>query len=207
MALLTAGRLMGKRDDILDTAMALFNRHGYQAVGVDLIRDEAQVSKMTLYKYFATKEALVESVLRLRHERFKQSLELWLADYADPVERFKAVFNWHLRWFSSRQFYGCMFIKAAGEFHQVEDYLVVARLHKDWVRELLCRQLADMGVEEAATKASYLLVLLDGMIVDAGIFRSLDHVDPVWRCVCDCVGMEYAALDAPDRLTLPDSVF
>ncbi|MGB3595986.1 MAG: hypothetical protein WBA27_03175, partial [Pseudomonas neustonica] len=75
------------------------------------------------------------------------------------------------------------------------------------VRELLCRLLADMGVEEAATKASYLLVLLDGMIVNAGIFSSLSHVDPAWRCVCDCLGMEYAALDAPDRATLPDSVF
>ncbi|WP_432784808.1 hypothetical protein AAEX37_01739 [Oligella sp. MSHR50489EDL] len=39
---------MSKRNHILSTAMRLFNQHGYHGVGVDLIRDVAQVSKMTL---------------------------------------------------------------------------------------------------------------------------------------------------------------
>lgn len=198
---------MGKRDDILDTAMALFNRYGYQAVGVDRIRDEAQVSKMTLYKYFATKEALIEAVLQLRHERFKQSLELWLSEHTDPVEGLKAVFNWHLRWFSSRQFQGCMFIKAVAEFYQADEYLAVARLHKEWLRDLICALLTDMGLKEAAAKASYLQVMLDGMIVNVGIFGSLSHVDATWQGACDYVGIEYVALEATDLVTLPDSVF
>lgn len=66
---------MSKREDILDAAMRLFNQHGYHAVGVDWIRDEAQVSKMTLYKYFLNKEDLVGEVLKFRHEAFKSSLE------------------------------------------------------------------------------------------------------------------------------------
>ncbi len=54
---------MAKRDDILATATRLFGEHGYHAVGVDRIRDEAEVSKMTLYHHFPSKEALVEAVL------------------------------------------------------------------------------------------------------------------------------------------------
>ena len=198
---------MGKRDDILDTAMTLFNRYGYQAVGVDLIRDEAQVSKMTLYKYFATKDALVEAALSVRHERFKASLEQWLAHYTDPVERFRAVFNWHLRWFACSQSYGCMFIKAAGEFQPPAGCLAVARGHKSWLRALLFERLTEIGAAQPEAKANYLLVLLDGMIVNACLFGSLSHIEATWRCVCECVDIAYVALDTPDVETLPASLF
>jgi len=188
---------MGKREVILETAMRLFNRDGYQAVGVDLIRDEAQVSKMTLYKYFATKDALVEAVLDLRHERFKASLLLWISHCVNPAERLRGVFNWHLRWFSSAEFHGCMFIKAMDEFHQVEQHLATARLHKVWMRELLSSTLNDIGQGKAAEQAECLQVMLDGMIVNASLFGVSASVDGLWRYACVCAGIEYAALDAP----------
>jgi len=198
---------MGKRDDILDTALALFNRHGYHAVGVDLIRDEAHVSKMTLYKYFATKELLVEEVLKQRHERFRQSLELAVSKVSDPVGRFREVFNWHIRWFLSRQFHGCMFIKATGEFQHTAQYQNVSRQHKNWVRCLIKALLVEAGIKAADQKASHAQVVLDGMLVSASIFGSLDHVDAAWFCICDCVGIEHVALDKPDLSTLADSPF
>lgn len=47
------------RQVIADTAMDLFRRHGYDAVTVEQVAAAAQVSKKTVFNYFATKEDLV----------------------------------------------------------------------------------------------------------------------------------------------------
>ena len=41
-----------KRELLLDTALALFSRHGYHAVGIDTVLAKAGVAKMTLYNHF-----------------------------------------------------------------------------------------------------------------------------------------------------------
>ena len=49
---------MEKRAAILDAAMALFPRRGYDGVSVEAIAQSAGVSKLTVYSHFADKEAL-----------------------------------------------------------------------------------------------------------------------------------------------------
>ena len=44
---------------ILDAADRLFYGEGIQAVGVDAIAAQARVSKRTLYKHYASKDALM----------------------------------------------------------------------------------------------------------------------------------------------------
>ena len=43
---------MSKKEDIINTALELFNQIGYNATGVDKIIAESNVAKMTFYKYF-----------------------------------------------------------------------------------------------------------------------------------------------------------
>jgi AcrR family transcriptional regulator len=52
------------RDRILGTAADLFYRHGIRAVGVEWIAEAARTNKMTLYRHFASKDALVAEYLR-----------------------------------------------------------------------------------------------------------------------------------------------
>ncbi len=198
---------MSKKDDILGAAMALFNQYGYHAVGVDLIRDVAGVSKMTLYKYFPTKEVLIEEVLKHRHELFKLSLKASVEKFSDPGDRFCEVLNWHIRWFTSRQFHGCMFIKATGEFHETPEYLAVSRRHKQWVYEYVCTILKEMKVDRPDEKASYIQIVLDGMIVNASIFPSLSHIDTAWNSICRDLGIINRPLQKPDRSSVVDNVF
>jgi len=47
---------MSKKEDIINTALDLFNQIGYNATGVDKIIAESNVAKMTFYKYFPSKE-------------------------------------------------------------------------------------------------------------------------------------------------------
>jgi AcrR family transcriptional regulator len=52
------------RARILAAAGELFYRHGIRAVGVDAIAEAAGTNKMTLYRHFASKDALVAEYLR-----------------------------------------------------------------------------------------------------------------------------------------------
>ncbi|HUB26985.1 MAG TPA: TetR/AcrR family transcriptional regulator [Tepidisphaeraceae bacterium] len=45
-----------RREEILETAMHVFARHGYQTADVQWIADELKISKGTVYHYFPSKE-------------------------------------------------------------------------------------------------------------------------------------------------------
>ncbi|WP_129784532.1 TetR/AcrR family transcriptional regulator [Promicromonospora panici] len=57
-------------EKILVTAGELFYERGIRGVGVDLIAEEAGVTKKTLYDRFGSKDALVAAYLTRRHERW-----------------------------------------------------------------------------------------------------------------------------------------
>ncbi|GAA0563157.1 TetR/AcrR family transcriptional regulator [Halomonas salifodinae] len=188
---------MSKRDDILFTALRLFNQHGYQAVGVDRIRDEAQVSKMTLYKHFSNKEQLVEEVLKLRHHMFKESLEKAISKSDNPLEKLRSTLNWHVQWFFSKDFHGCMFIKATSEFHEAQGFLTVSKDHKDWITNLLYQILKEAKVEQPESRAHLFQMAIDGMIVNASIFNSFERIESAWDELCGSCNLPRLALDNP----------
>lgn len=58
------------QEKILDTAAQLFYEKGLQAVGVDEIVLQAGIAKMTLYKYFFSKDQLILAVVERSEERW-----------------------------------------------------------------------------------------------------------------------------------------
>lgn len=54
-----------RRDDIVQAALTVFERDGYDAAKMVDIAKEAEVAKGTLYLYFETKAALLEGVIQL----------------------------------------------------------------------------------------------------------------------------------------------
>ncbi|SSR84832.1 Putative transcriptional regulator [Acinetobacter baumannii] len=69
---------MSKKEDIINTALELFNQIGYNATGVDKIIAESNVAKMTFYKYFPSKESLIMECLH--HRNIKALLHKDLKD-------------------------------------------------------------------------------------------------------------------------------
>jgi AcrR family transcriptional regulator len=59
-----------RRDELLDTALALFLDHGYERTSVEQITKTVGVAKGTFYHYFATKQQLLEQLV----ERFTEDL-------------------------------------------------------------------------------------------------------------------------------------
>jgi AcrR family transcriptional regulator len=175
-------KMTSKRAAVLDTALRLFSTYGYHSIGVDRIKDEAGVSKMTLYKYFPTKEALIESVLMRRDELFREDLERTVAIQASCLDKVHTVFRWHDEWFHRSEFHGCMFIKASEEFPEASSEIRrISMQHKEYVRQMLQSILEAGGVRDANLLAWHLLIMLEGMIVNANMFSDCRCVDTCWR--------------------------
>ena len=58
-----------KQKDILNTAKELFWKHGVSRITMEEISSKANVSKMTLYKYYSNKKELALAVLKSEVER------------------------------------------------------------------------------------------------------------------------------------------
>ncbi|WP_224653735.1 TetR/AcrR family transcriptional regulator [Pectobacterium versatile] len=158
---------IGKREHILAIAEALFNEFGYTAVGVDFIRDKAEVSKTSMYRHFGSKNKLIEAVLIRRHVRFEEGLVSVVSGIKDAESRLDAVMDWHFSWFRTVHFKGCMFMHALAEFKgQDEAITALALSHKIWLKSFL---LSIFTAEEPSKedKTEAIMTFLEGMIVRA----------------------------------------
>ncbi|MDQ8934585.1 TetR/AcrR family transcriptional regulator [Acinetobacter rudis] len=122
---------------ILCTAEQLFNQHSFVAVGVDLIRDQSGCSKTTLYTYYQNKQHLILAVLKQRHENFQHGLTTSVGQLTAQAA-LDAIFAWHIDWFQSEQFKGCLFVRAVAESDRNEQEIkAIAQEHKRWLRQFI----------------------------------------------------------------------
>lgn len=170
-----------KRQAILDTATRLFEAHGYHAIGIDRITNEAGVAKMTMYKHFASKRALICAVLKERDIKFQKSLSDFVGTFHEPREQLKAVFTWYDRWFNEASFNGCLFISAASEYPDQQDEIhLISKLHKQNIQSYIIQILtliAPVIDEKVAQRlGEQLLQILEGAIIGALIFNHKNTV-------------------------------
>jgi TetR/AcrR family transcriptional regulator, transcriptional repressor for nem operon len=86
------GRLSTK-PQILDAAVGLFHRQGYNGSGVQDIVAEAGVPKGSFYNHFASKEALGIAALQRYWEGGATLLEMLRDDAQRPADRLRAYFQ------------------------------------------------------------------------------------------------------------------
>jgi AcrR family transcriptional regulator len=160
----------GARGRILETAYHLFSRHGIHAVGIDTIVAEAQVAKMTLYRHFPSKEALVLAFLELREQRWTRG---WLQREVEerasvPAERLLRIFEVLEEWFCRRDYEGCAFIKTLMETHDEDGAVRRAVVgHLATIRALIAGYAVEAGLADPDGAAAQLHSLMMGAIVSA----------------------------------------
>ena len=160
---------MSKKELILDVAESLFNRLGYTAVGVDMIRDAAAVSKTSMYRHFGSKAKLIEAVLARRHQRFESSLEAALSSTSGLHNQLDVLLDWHFAWFEQPDFKGCMFMHALAEFKESEDDIaMLAQQHKSWLKSIILKVVSGGGEVGTATsdlRSESVITFIEGLIV------------------------------------------
>ena len=105
------------KDKLLAVATDLFQTRGINSTGVDTIVSVAGTTKMTLYKYFGSKEDLVLEVLKKGHADFQAWIDEKLnTSSKKPADKIQQLFDCIEEWVSSPAFIGVGFIKASAEF-------------------------------------------------------------------------------------------
>ncbi|WP_425100232.1 TetR/AcrR family transcriptional regulator [Tropicibacter sp. S64] len=165
-----------RRDHLVETALKLFYRNGFNATGIDTILAESGVAKMTLYKHFRSKDELILAALTLRDERFRNWLMTEMEKAStDPEERLLAMFDALETWFRGKAFpglgfSGCAFINAAGEFSDPSHPAHrLAAEHKTRVVEYLTKLCKEAGLRGPAELAEKLALLKEGAIATAHV--------------------------------------
>jgi len=81
-----------KQQTIADTARRLFREHGFSAVSVGGICAEAAVSRVTFYKHYSGKNALLQEIVTEQKNRVRAEFEALLARQCSLREAAEAVF-------------------------------------------------------------------------------------------------------------------
>ena len=81
-----------KQQTIADTARRLFREHGFSAVSVGSICAEAGVSRVTFYKYYSGKNALLQEIVTEQKNRVRAEFENLLERQCSLREAAEAVF-------------------------------------------------------------------------------------------------------------------
>ncbi|WCF09121.1 TetR/AcrR family transcriptional regulator [Paenibacillus thiaminolyticus] len=84
----------GKAEAILETGERLFFERGIQETSMEQIAEAVPVAKMTIYKYFQSKEGLLEAIIdRLMDESF-QLMQTVMSEAKDIRDLFERLMNY-----------------------------------------------------------------------------------------------------------------
>lgn len=162
------------RERILQTAKVLFSTQGIRATGIDSIVRSANINKMSLYKHFSSKEALIVTYLQTSDVEFWS----WFVEQIEreaqtPKDRLLAIFDVHAEWLTSPDFQGCPLIKASVEFpdHSHVVHQVSAAFYRKF-RRYMTDQAGQAGSRFPERLAGQLCALFQGAIVSEQLQRN-----------------------------------
>lgn len=195
-----------RREQLIDTAIALFAKHGFHATGIDTILETSGVSKKTLYRHFRSKDELILAALQKYDGLFRNSFMRQVEERAStPRGRLLAVFDVAAEWFAQNTFYGCMFINAVGEYSDPDTPIrQVCRAFKGMMRRYIEGQCIALGAPDPAALADELALLLEGATVTAQVSESRTHAARVAKgaaaaLIAQAMGSAARSAPGPDR--------
>ena len=107
-----------KRQTIINAARCLFCEHGFSAISVGGICAEAAVSRVTFYKYYSGKNALLQEIVTEQKNRVRAEFENLLARQCSLREAAEAVFA--LQKQSFEELYSAAFLRDIEENTDLE---------------------------------------------------------------------------------------
>jgi AcrR family transcriptional regulator len=169
------------RDRIFEAAKKLFYKSGIRGVSVDAIAAEANTTKVTLYRVYASKDELIVKVLEEQARRWSQWWDEIVARHpGKPREQLEALFEaFRDELTSEAAERGCTMANAAVEIEDDHPAKRVIREHKlEMAKRLreLCRQ---MGAKDPDQLSSSLMLLLSGAFATRLVQGNSEHIAAV----------------------------
>ncbi len=133
-----------------------FAQNGFTELGVDQLRDSAQVSLRTLYKYCPSKEDMIIMALENRHTRYLSYMFEDLPENTENVS--KVIFDRVETWMLENVSQGCLFHSAVASYPHSEPIRKVMEQHK--------KEVADKMAETTnlLERRDHLLLIHEGVV-------------------------------------------
>ena len=154
------------KDKLLAVAADLFQTRGINSTGVDTIVTVAGTTKMTLYKYFGSKEDLILEVLKKGHHDFQSWLDEKInTNSKKPADKIKQLFDYIEEWVSSPDFLGLGYIKASAEFPNEENpiHQLSSQQSREF-RQFISKLASEASIKDADGLALQLSLLFEGAV-------------------------------------------
>lgn len=133
-----------------------FAAHGFTELGVDGLRDAAQVSLRTLYKYCPSKVDMIIMALEYRHDRYLTYIFEGLPTPNPQV--LNEIFDRVGRWMRENNSQGCLFHNALVSHPNNEPILRLLKRHKAEVADKLAESTNLVAMREP------LLLIHEGIV-------------------------------------------
>ncbi len=160
------------RERILTAVDQLFYNEGIHAVGMSRVVDQSEVTRVTLYRHFSSKDDLIGAYLGRRADRARAHVAGLIARHGDDA---RAALRELGELFASaeslqEEHRGCPFVNAAAEFgddgHAAHEAAVDQRR---WITATLQDLLSRAGHPDPERAARLLVMLKTGLVVGASL--------------------------------------
>jgi AcrR family transcriptional regulator len=167
------------REYILGVASDLFSSQGINATSVDTIVAKADIAKVTLYKYFKSKEQLILEYLREYDDRLWKKLSEVTARNDIPARaKLNALTDAMMDWIGDPEFKGFAFINASVEFPLSENPVHQTSLEfAQTLRSTLATLAKEAGIKQADTLALQLSLVIEGTAITERTQRGTGAVE------------------------------
>lgn len=168
---------------IQDAARELFERQGIRATGVEEVCRVAEATKMSLYRTYPSKDALVAAILAEDAAEHDAWLEESMAAAQDAAGRLRALIEATAEQVAEPGVCGCPMLLAQAEFRDPEHptYQVVADFKRGCHERI--RALAEQaGAKDPAALADQLSVIIEGAIAARSYLGEARAADTLRAC-------------------------
>lgn len=166
-----------KYDKILHTTIALFNEQGINISGVDLISARSGVAKMTLYKYFESKNGLIKAYLDFIS---KQAIDRFneICASRETQECINNFFTLAIEKSKIENNRACPLICAALELgNEHPEFVKIIRETYENIRHSIDMKLYDFQHPSAESTSKLIMSLYQGAVVSAYINKTSEPLE------------------------------
>ncbi len=161
-----------KKLQIVKRAYDRFYDGGFHATGVDAVMASTGISKRTLYKYFGSKEELIEAVLDYYGSQIGQAL-FAPAQFSsdDPRDQIRAFFDIREEMIADSPIRGCLGIKASQEYVGKHDGIAArGRAFALFVERTFIRLCQEALFDEPVRLGKEITILFQGAVLLAQVY-------------------------------------
>ncbi len=145
------GLAVRRKEEILDAATACFAQLGYRLTDIQIIANQLDVAKGTIYHYFPSKEQLFLAAVDRGMRQLSAAVDGGLREITEPLDRIRCAIREYLRFFSEHPQIVVLFMHERTEFrdrkrltyfeHQNRRMAAWQQLLANLISERRCREI------------------------------------------------------------------